>query len=152
MVTSEKGIAIIRRFEGLELEAYDDGGGVLTIGFGHTGSDVYLGLKIDEEEAIRLLKFDLLVAEECVDESVEVQIGQCEFDALVSFVYNVGCKAFKSSTLLRLLNAGNKEAARAQFSRWNKDNGKVLAGLTNRRAAEAHLFGEGGNEEKFVYG
>lgn len=141
MNTSDKGIDLIKDFEKLRLESYDDGGGVITIGYGHTGSDVYLGLKIDEEEAIRLLKFDLLIAEECVDESVEVELSQERFDALVSFVFNVGCKAFKSSTLLKLLNTGNYDGAKGQFGRWNKDNGKVLAGLIRRRAAEVELFG-----------
>lgn len=140
MKTSDKGIELLKQFEGLRLAAYDDGGGVQTVGFGHAGPDVYPGLTIDEDEAIRLLRSDLATAEQCVDESVEVEISQSEFDALVSFVFNVGCGAFKSSTLLRLLNSGNKEAAAQQFSRWNKDNGKVLAGLTKRRAAEAELF------------
>ena len=139
MRTSDKGIAVIQMFEGLRLTAYDDGGGVQTIGYGHTGN-VQPDSTIDEEEATRLLKADLLTAEQCVDECVEVQITQEQFDALVSFVFNVGCNAFNHSTLLRLLNAGNKEAAAAQFSRWTKDGGKVLAGLIRRRAAEAELF------------
>lgn len=142
MKTSDKGITLIKHFESLQLEAYDDGGGVITIGYGHTGPDVYLGLMIDEPEAERLLRFDLLTAEECVDEAVDVPLTQEQFDALVSFVFNCGCTAFRSSTLLKLLNAGNYDAASQQFGRWNKDNGKVLAGLTRRRAAETELFKE----------
>ena len=140
MITSDKGIALIKQFEGLRLAAYDDGGGVWTIGVGHTGPEVVPGLTIDDAEATRLLKSDLSAAEQCVDECVEVELTQEQFDALVSFVFNLGCSQFKASTLLRLLNAGNYEGAKSQFSRWNKDNGRVLPGLVSRRAAEAELF------------
>ena len=139
MNISDKGIALIKQFEGLRLTSYDDGGGVWTIGYGST-TNIVPGMTIDEAEADRLLRSDLMTAVECVDESVEVEVTQEQFDALVSFVFNVGCGAFKASTLLKLLNAGHKEAARQQFARWTKDNGKVLPGLVKRRAAEAELF------------
>lgn len=140
MITSDRGIALIKEYEGLRLETYDDGGGIWTIGVGHTGTDVTPGLMIDEDEAIRLLKSDLATAEGCVDESVEVELSQQQFDALVSLVFNIGCRAFQASTLLRLLNAGSYEAAAKQFQRWSKDNGRVLPGLVRRRAAETELF------------
>ena len=139
MRVSDSGIDLIRNFEGLRLHSYDDGGGVWTIGYGST-SGVTPGMTIDEAEATRLLKSDLMTAEQCVDEAVEVEVTQNQFDALVSFVFNVGCRAFQNSTLLKLLNGGNAEAAAKQFARWNKDNQKILAGLTKRRASEAELF------------
>jgi len=139
MRSSDKGIDLIKSYEGLRLQSYDDGGGVWTIGYGST-TGVTPGMTIDEAEATRLLKSDLMTAEQCVDESVEVEVTQHQFDALVSFVFNVGCKAFQNSTLLKLLNGGNADAAAQQFARWNKDNQKILAGLTKRRASEAELF------------
>lgn len=140
MIVSDKGIALIKQFEGLRLQAYQDTGGIWTIGVGHTGTDVVAGLMIDEDEAIRLLKSDLAAAESCVDESVEVEVSQAQFDALVSLTFNIGCNAFRASTLLRLLNAGSYDAAAKQFGRWSKDNGRILPGLVKRRAAEAELF------------
>lgn len=140
MNCSDKGIVLIQQHEGLRLQAYLDGGGVLTIGYGHTGEDVTPDLLIDEGEATRLLKSDLNGAEQCVDESVEVELKQPQFDALASFVFNIGCKAFRNSTMLKLLNAGSYEAAAQQFARWNKDNGKIVAGLSKRRADETELF------------
>lgn len=139
MKISDKGLEVIKQHEGLCLKAYVCPAGVLTIGYGHTG-DVLEGQEITEDEAERLLRNDVSWAEDCVNESVEVSLTQNQFDALVSFVYNIGCNAFRSSTLLRLLNSGNTEAAAQQFHRWNKGGGRVLAGLTKRRAHEAELF------------
>ena len=140
MITSEKGIDLIALHEGLRLEAYQDVKGVWTVGYGHTGDDVYAGLVIDGGEAERLLRSDLNAAETCVDEQVDVQITQEQFDALVSLVFNIGCNAFRNSTLLKMLNLNNMEAAKAQFSKWNKSGGKVIQGLVNRRRDEAELF------------
>lgn len=142
MKISETGLNLIKSFEGLELKAYPDpgtGGEPITIGYGHTGG-VKLGDVITKDEADELLKLDVFKFEECVNDSVEVEMTQGMFDALVSFAYNCGCSALKSSTLLRLLNQGNKEGAAQQFGRWNKAAGKVLPGLTRRREAERQLF------------
>ncbi|MNU90792.1 Lysozyme RrrD [compost metagenome] len=141
MITQNK--QTIKDHEGLRLTAYKDGGGVWTIGYGHTGSDVREGLTIPLSEAERLLTRDLRVAEGYVNRLVQVKLTQNQFDALVSFVYNVGGDAFAKSTMLRLLNAGEYEGAANQFLRWNKDNGKVVDGLTNRRRKERELFLKG---------
>lgn len=138
MITQNK--QIVRDHEGLKLTAYLDGGGVWTIGYGHTGSDVREGLTIPLSEAERLLTRDLKVAEGYINEAVQVKLTQNQFDALVSFVYNVGGGAFKTSTMLKMLNAGDYEGAAKQFPRWNKDNGKVVQGLINRRQKEQALF------------
>lgn len=143
MKISDAGLALIREFEGLRLEAYPDpatGSDPWTVGYGHTGKDVVTGLRITEEEAERLLLVDCAEFEDCVNELVEVDLQQHQFDALICFVFNLGCNAFRSSTLRRLVNQGNFEAAEAQFARWDKAAGKVMPGLTRRRAAEADLF------------
>lgn len=143
MKISDRGLELIKRHEGLRLEAYPDpgsGGEPWTIGYGHTGTDVAPGLMIDEAEATRLLRSDVGAAEQCIDEAVEVEITQHQFDALVSFVFNLGCRAFMGSTLLKLLNQGNHAAAMGQFSRWDRAGGRVMAGLTKRRHDEAALF------------
>lgn len=131
---------VVREFEGLRLEAYLDTGGVWTIGYGHTGEEVRRGLTIDLAQAETWLTEDLREAEGYVSKLVKVGLTQNQFDALVSFVYNIGGTAFGYSTLLRKLNAGDYEGAANQLLRWNKDNGKVIRGLTNRRKRERELF------------
>lgn len=131
---------VVREFEGLRLEAYLDTGGVWTIGYGHTGEEVKRGLTIDLAQAETWLTEDLREAEGYVSKLVKVGLTQNQFDALVSFVYNIGGTAFGYSTLLRKLNAGDYEGAANQLLRWNKDNGKVIGGLTNRRKKERELF------------
>lgn len=138
MITQNK--QVIKDHEGLRLTAYKDGGGVWTIGYGHTGADVGEGLTIPLSEAERLLTRDLRTAEGHVNGGVKIKLTQNQFDALVSLTYNIGGEAFKDSTLLRLLNAGDYEGAANQFPRWNKDNGKVVNGLINRRREERELF------------
>jgi lysozyme len=138
MITQNK--QAIKSAEGLCLTAYLDGGGVWTIGYGHTGADVRAGLTIPLSEAERLLTRDLRTAEGHVNDAVQVKLTQNQFDALVSFVYNVGGGAFRSSTLLKLLNAGDYEGAANQLLRWDKDNGKSVKGLANRRQGERKLF------------
>jgi lysozyme len=138
MITQNK--QAIKNAEGLRLTAYLDGGGVWTIGYGHTGADVRAGLTIPLSEAERLLTRDLRTAEGHINDAVEVKLTQDQFDALVSFVYNVGGGAFRSSTLLKLLNAGDYEGAANQLLRWDKDNGKRVQGLANRRQEERKLF------------
>lgn len=140
MRISQEGIRLVKAFEGLRLHAYEDIAGIITIGYGHTGHDVHAGLTISEEDAEVLLRIDIVRFEECVTDAVEVLLSQHEFDACVSLAYNIGCKAFAASTLLKLLNAGNKKAAADQFLRWDKARGKVVAGLTKRRQAERELF------------
>lgn len=140
MQTSNKGIALIKGFEGLRLKAYKCSAGVWTIGYGHT-KGVREGQTITEEQAESLLREDLRTFEVGVSSLVTVFLHQCQFDALVSFAFNVGLQALKTSTLLRRLN--NREPAErvaAEFLRWNKAGGKVLAGLTRRRQAEADMF------------
>jgi lysozyme len=137
---SDEGIAHLKRFEGCRFDAYLDTGGVVTVGFGHTGPEVQMGMVIDEAEAERLLRKDLETAEKCVNNCVKGNITQGQFDALVSFTYNVGCGSLGRSTLLQYLNEGNDEAAAKEFARWNKVRGNVVAGLTRRREAERDLF------------
>ncbi len=144
MRTSPSGIDLIKRFEGLELEAYQDIAGVWTIGYGHTGDDVEPGMKISERDAEELLKRDLRPREQAVDNAVKVSLNQNEFDALVSFVYNVGVGAFRGSTALKRLNRGDRVGAADALTWWNKATvGGVLRevmGLTRRRASERALF------------
>lgn len=140
MQTSSVGVALIERFEGLALRAYYCPAHVLTIGYGHTGADVREGQMITHERADALLQSDLRTVEQGVDKLVQKLLKQCQFDALVSFSFNVGLHALETSTLLRLLNAGKYGAASEQFGAWVKGGGKVLPGLVKRRAAEQALF------------
>jgi len=137
---SSVGFELTKQFEGCELKAYQDQVGVWTIGYGHTGTDVKKGLTITEEQASTLLAADVAWAVTCVNKSVKVAINQNQFDALVDFVFNLGCANLGQSTLLRLLNAGDSSDAAKEFLRWNRAGGKVVAGLTRRRQAEMDLF------------
>lgn len=144
MKCSDAGLDLIKTHEGLRLEAYPDpgtGGAPWTIGYGHTGSNVYEGLHIDDARADEFLRQDIETAERCVNNSVKVPLTQGQFDALCSFVFNLGCGALGKSTLLAKLNAGVDDGEVAQeFARWNKAAGKVLQGLVVRRRAEADMF------------
>ena len=140
MQISENGLDLIRKFEGLRLAAYLCPSGVLTIGYGHTGSDVKRGQKIDEDRATELLMNDVKRFETSVNNLVKVEITQGMFDALVSFCFNLGAGSLHGSTLLRKLNAGDTAGAAEEFLKWDKANGKSLAGLTARREAERQLF------------
>ena len=133
------GINLIKEFEGIKLKSYRCPAGVLTIGYGHTG-DVYEDQIIDLCEAEEILRQDLEKFEDAVSDAVTVTLNQNQFDALVSFTYNVGAGAFRKSTLLKLLNQNKHAEAAEQFLRWNKACGMVLAGLTRRRLAEKELF------------
>ncbi len=137
---SGNGLALTEQFEGLSLDAYQDQVGVWTIGYGHTGSDVAPGLSITQEQAEDLLAQDVASAAAFVNNAVSVALTQNEFDALVDFVFNLGAGAFRSSTLLRNLNAGNYAAAANQFDAWDHAGGTVVAGLLRRRNAETALF------------
>ncbi len=140
MQISKKGLDLIRKYEGLQLAAYVCPGGKLTIGYGHTGKDVKAGQTIDVERANELLINDVQRFESAVNELVMVPMTQGMLDALISFSFNLGVGSLKSSTLLKKLNADDREAAANEFLRWNKANGKVLAGLTARRESERELF------------
>lgn len=142
MKLSNVGLDLIKQFEGLRLIAYKDVAEIETIGYGHTGSDVYAGLKITEEKAQSLLLDDTQTAQKCVNTSVQVKLNQNEFDALVSFVFNIGITAFAKSTLLKKLNAGNnKTEVASEFSRWVKaGSDEPVPGLVKRRAKEKELF------------
>lgn len=134
-----RGLALIKAFEGLQLRAYLCPAGVWTIGYGSTGDHVAPGKVISETEAEALLRQDLHRFEAAVDKAAP-GASQNRFDALVAFAFNVGVGAFLSSTLLRKHRAGDFAGAAAEFARWNKAGGKVLPGLTRRRAAEAALY------------
>lgn len=140
MDISQKGIDLIKSFEGCRLSSYKCPAGVWTIGYGHTGCDVKPGHVISQEQADKYLKMDLIVHSNNVSRLVKVPLNQSQFDALVSFEFNVGYGAFNSSTLLRLLNQGKYTDAANQFDRWVYANRKVLPGLVRRRAAEKSLF------------
>ncbi|WP_100246789.1 lysozyme [Enterobacter kobei] len=144
MQTSDKGIALIKEFEGCKLTAYQDSVGVWTIGYGWTkpvdGKPIRAGMTIKQETAERLLKTGLVSYENDVSRLVKVDLTQGQFDALVSFTYNLGARSLSTSTLLRKLNAGDYAGAADEFLRWNKAGGKVLNGLTRRREAERALF------------
>ena len=142
----QKGLDLIKSFEGLYLKPYLCPANVPTIGYGNTfyenGNKVTLKDPIiTEARAIELLMFELGMYEQKVDSYCIDAINQNQFDALVSFCYNVGPGNLKSSTLLKKVNANpNDPTIRTEFLKWNKGGGKVLAGLTRRRTAEANLY------------
>jgi lysozyme len=135
-----KNVEMIKESEGLRMKAYlPTPNDVWTIGYGHTKT-AKPGMTITTKEATRLLYQDLAWVEDVVNDAVKVPLTQNQYDALCSFVYNVGGGAFRKSTLLRLLNKGDYKGAADQFLRWNKQKGKVLRGLTRRRGEERSLF------------
>ena len=141
---SKTGIDLISSFEGIRLNAYDDGVGVWTIGIGTTvypnGVKVKKGDKCTLEQAKEYFAHDLKRFESSVNKLVKVPLSQNQFDALVSLTYNIGSGAFNNSTLLKKLNKGDYQGAADQFLVWNKAGGKVLKGLVRRREAERALF------------
>lgn len=139
MKTSVEGLALIKKFEGLELEAYKCAAGVWTIGYGHT-KDVQEGDVWSESHADHMLEVELEEFEGYINDNVSAPLSQNQFDALVSWVYNLGPANLKASTMLKVLNSGDYEGVPAQIQRWNKAGGKVLEGLIRRRKAEALLF------------
>lgn len=144
MQVSNKGISLIKQFEGCKLKAYQDSVGVWTIGYGWTqpvdGRKIGPGMIIDQATAERLLKCGLVQYEQGVNQLVKVIITQGQFDALVSFAYNLGLRSLSTSTLLRKLNAGDKQGAADEFGKWVNAGGVRLNGLVKRRAAERELF------------
>lgn len=145
MKTGLNGLNLIKEKEGLRLKPYLCSAGVATIGYGSTmyadGRKVTLkDAAISEKQALELLANTLGKYEKAINDYVKVQLTQNEFDALVSFTYNLGAGNLLSSTLLKKINAGDKAGAANQFDAWNKAGGKVLEGLVKRRAAEKALF------------
>jgi lysozyme len=140
MKTGQAGIELIKHFEGCKLTPYICPAGVLTVGFGHTGKDIIEDKVYSADEIEVLLVSDLAKFEVSVARLIKVGLTQNQFDALVSFSFNLGAGALQSSTLRSKLNRGEYDGAADQFLRWNKSAGKVLAGLTKRRIAERDLF------------
>lgn len=143
MKISSDGLNAIKAFEGLYLKAYRCPAGVLTIGWGCT-EGVYEGQIITRAQAETLLQRELMRFEDGVRALVKVPLTQHQFDALVSFSYNVGLSALGRSTLLRKLNAGDYAAVPAQLARWNQGGGRVLAGLVKRRRIEGEMWSRPG--------
>lgn len=141
MQTGPNGLSLVKSFEGLRLTKYQDVVGKWTIGYGHLilPSESFPA-PITESQAEALLRKDLSISEAGVSNLVKVPINQNQFDALVSFTFNLGVGNLQNSTLLKKLNAGDKQGAADEFLRWNKAGGKEVAGLTRRRAAERSLF------------
>ena len=136
---STTGLTMTEQLEGLQLTAYQDQVGRWTIGYGHTGPDVHAGLTISPARAQQLLESDL-AAIACVNRAVTANINQNQFDALVDFVFNLGCGSLLSSALLRFVNAGDFASAAQQFLRWDHAGGVAVPGLLLRRKAEMQLF------------
>lgn len=130
---------LIRQFEGFRSHAYQDAGGVWTIGYGHT-ENVHEGDIISSAQAEALLVKELKEYENYVRKLVKVPLFQYQFDALVSWTYNLGPTNLKNSTMLILLNKGRYDLIPNEMRRWNKVNGKVVEGLVIRRDKEARLF------------
>ena len=139
MKTSNVGIELIKKYEGCVLKAYKCPSGVWTIGYGHTNG-VKSGMQITKAQALDYLKQDLSVFEKAVTNYVKVPLNQNQFDALVSFSFNCGSGALKTSTLVKKLNSCDYNGAANEFLKWNKSNGKVLNGLAKRREEEKELF------------
>lgn len=140
MQYSQNGFNLTKNFESCRLTAYLDVRGVPTIGWGHTGPDVHEGLVWTQEQADAALAQDMQHAEDCVNRLLTVQVSQSQFDAMVDLVFNIGCDAFSSSTLLKLVNEGNFPEAALQFDRWSYAAGHIVPGLLRRREAETSEF------------
>jgi len=139
MNISKEGLSLIKKFEGCELEAYLCPAGVWTIGYGHT-KDVKEGDKINRDEADYLLQEEMIEYESYINDFVEVPLEQNQFDALCSWVYNLGPTNLKNSTMLRVLNEEKYTDVPQEIKHWNKAGGEVLDGLIKRREAEAKMF------------
>lgn len=139
MKISAAGKALIKSFEGCRLSAYLDSVGVPTIAWGRT-KDVKMGDTCTQEQADAWFDEEMPEYEGYINDSVTVPLEQHQFDALTSFVYNLGPASLRHSTLLLKLNQGNYIVAADEFPKWNRAGGKVLAGLTRRRQAERAMF------------
>jgi lysozyme len=139
MNISAEGLSLIKKFEGCELKAYRCAANVLTIGYGST-KGVTEDMEITQEEAESLLQEEMHEYEGYINDMVKVPLEQHQFDAMVSWVFNLGSGNLSSSTLLKKLNNSEYDEVPAQIRRWNKAGGKVLDGLIRRREAEAKMF------------
>lgn len=153
MRTSDKGIKFISQWEGFSPTAYMDDNDGYTIGYGHLiqGQDEQwlVGATITKEQALELLKKDVGIAEASVYTWVTAPLNQNQFDALVSLIYNIGGGQFRTSTLRTRINLNDtKERITEAWQRWNKDDGRVVQGLVNRRKAETDLFFTPEDEKK----
>lgn len=141
---SGAGLVAITGFEGYSEKSYITvKGDVPTIGYGHTGSDVQMGDTITKDEALKLLEKDTLAAQKAVKACVKVPLSQNEFDAYVSFTYNVGGGNFCTSTLVKKLNRGDYEGACQELKRWVYSGGVKYQGLVNRREMETLVCTDG---------
>lgn len=140
MQLGSKGKALIQGFEQLRSLAYRDGRGIWTCGWGHTGPNIVAGVTCTKEQADLWFDADTKAATLGVIRSLDVELTQNQFDALVSFAFNVGVGAEAHSTMLKLINAGKLREAAEEFGKWNHINGVVSDGLSRRRAAERELF------------
>ena len=143
MKTSKNGIDLIKKYEGCRLKAYKCPAGIWTIGIGHTGKvngkPITEGMAITPLMAETLLVIDLQRFENAVNKQ-KLKLNQNQFDAIISFVFNVGTGAFAKSSMLKFLKQGHYPLAAGQFDRWIYVGGKKLAGLIKRRADEKKLF------------
>lgn len=154
MQMSENGLELLQQWEGFKLQVYKDSAGLPTIGVGHlitkselsSGKIVINGVPVEyaagltNQQALDLLAQDVKPAEQSVNNGVKVPLNQNQFDALVSFTFNVGAGAFQSSTLLKVLNDQQYDEVPAQLLRWTRAGGQVVQGLVNRRQNEINLW------------
>lgn len=139
---SKHGLELTEQFEGFKAAAYQDQGGVWTIGYGHTLS-VFPGRTISQAQAEHYLAIDVRVAENAVKRLVTVPLGQLMFDALTDFVFNCGSGNFAKSSLLKAVNNKDAAAVIAEFKKWDKIAGVSNKGLARRRLAESELYRQG---------
>lgn len=139
MSLSTNGLHLIAKHEGFRNKRYNDVAGKQTIGYGHLIRSGENYAEITREDAERLLREDVAIAENSVRNNVKTNLTQCQFDALISFVYNVGSRNFRESTLLRRINAGDTNASK-EFDKWVYAGGRKVHGLANRRANERRMF------------
>jgi lysozyme len=140
MKPSEQAIHFLKKWEGCNLTAYKDVGGIWTVGYGCTGPQIKEGTVWSQEEADRELEARVATIGRILSKCIVPSLNQNQFDALVALSFNIGQGAFRGSTLLRLINTREYDKAPEQFLRWNHVGGQVVAGLTARRQAEAELF------------
>lgn len=146
MRVNQKGLELIKEYEGFRSKAYKCPAGIWTVGYGHTSAagEPKVGplTSVSREEGEAILRHDLLAFERAVASAVKVPLTSNQFSALVSFCYNVGPTAFRASSVLKAVNAQQWGEVPRRLALWNKAGGKVLPGLVRRRAAEAALFME----------
>jgi lysozyme len=143
MKLSDKGISLIKSFEGCVLKAYLCPASVWTIGYGHTGPEVKKGLVWTQSQADEALQKDASRFESAVNTALKYPVSQNQFDAMVSLAFNIGTAAFSASTLVKKFNSGDIAGAAQQFVVWNKAAGKFNSGLLMRRASEMYHFCKG---------